>query len=118
MDHLQRELLHLLQSSSQRTDQLNHSKIQKQPSHLILLQLIEDSLAKLHIHYTLAQVKAQLSLQPPPLQLHKDLNRLNLLLDRTKKEITNYIKSNQNDPISPEYLLHVIQSLNYSLLIN
>ncbi|KAI5165425.1 hypothetical protein NEIG_00964 [Nematocida sp. ERTm5] len=115
MNHIIEELKSVKKAAESRTNTLNKSKISKRMKYDILLQILEDSLSKVHCKYMLDITNSIMCNAPINKILHTELTRTLELFEKTKKEVLKTIKRTGKDPITDDYIGQVVDILQYSV---
>ncbi|EHY66303.1 hypothetical protein NEAUS04_1484 [Nematocida ausubeli] len=115
MNYVIQDLECVRKAALSRTNSINTSKLTKKMKYDVLVQIIEDALSKVHCKYALDLTNAIVCNTPVNSEMHVELTKTLELFKKTKKEISKTIKRSKVDPITEEYISHVLRVLEYNV---
>lgn len=114
MDNIIKGLEDVKAAAKNRTQSVNKYKILKKANYESLLQVVEDTLSKIHSIYMLDITESIISGSIMDKTIHTELTRALELFEKTKKEIDKTVQRTKTDPITIEHLCKVLDELKYT----
>lgn len=113
MNYVIKDLEEIKAVVQNRAGTIDHKKLSKTGNSNTSMQILEDSLSKVHCHYMLEISQSILCNTPINKELHTSLTKALDLFEKTKGEIANTMTKTQNDPITNDHLYSIMHSLGY-----
>ncbi|KAH9385377.1 uncharacterized protein NEMAJ01_0273 [Nematocida major] len=89
------------------------SKLMKRPNCETMMEVIEDTLEKVHAQYMVRISESIVNGSCMDKAVHVQLTRVLDLFQKTKKRVLLTVKDSRQDPVESEYLFKVLQMLKY-----